>query len=120
VRLNVELKDSVPQVRTRLTSQQSFAFNEMEAAMRSLPLRPGYQVILPLFSEIDELVEHDTITVVGGPASRDGVQPDSWMVRFADPAIVSIYAIDVKTREVLAETVTQRRSGKKMRYVPSS
>jgi hypothetical protein len=79
-------------VRARRASQQSFALNEMETVIRSLPLRAGYQVILPLFSEIDESVEYDTVTVVGGPTA--------------------------KTREVLAETVTQRRSGKRMRFVP--
>ena len=120
VRLNVEPKDSVSQLHTRPTAQHAFAFNEMEMVMRSLPLRDGYQAVLPLFSEIDEQVELDTITVVAGPGAGTGTSSHAWTVRFADPAIVSTYEIDVASRAVLTQTVIQRQSGRRMRYVPDS
>lgn len=120
VRIDAGLTDSVPITRTRSTAQHAFAFNEMEMVMRSLPLRDGYRAVVPLFSEIDEQVEIDTISVVARADARDGAKASAWTVRFADPAIVSTYEIDAATRQILSHAVTQKKSGRKMRYVPDA
>ena len=93
----------------------AFAFNEREAVVRSLPLREEYHTVLPLFSEIDEVIEMDTVSVIGHVRADDAAS--AWRVRFADPAIVVTYEIDVTTRNVLSESITQRKSGGRMRYV---
>jgi hypothetical protein len=93
----------------------AFAFNEREQVIRSLPLAPGYRAILPLFSEIDEQVEMDSVAVVGRGETTVGASV--WRVRFADPALVVTYDIDVTTRQAVAESFFQRQGGRAMRYV---
>jgi hypothetical protein len=93
----------------------AFAFNEREQVIRSLPLAAGYRAILPLFSEIDEHVELDSVAVVGRGRTTAGASV--WRVRFADPAIVVTYDIDVTTRQAVTESVFQRQSARTMRYL---
>jgi hypothetical protein len=92
-----------------------FAFNEVELLVRSLRYVRGLQVVAPLFSEMDRALEYDTLTVVGrgAPVGRDS----TWVVRFADPAIVSLYSVDAARREIVGTEVTQRRGGAVLRYV---
>jgi hypothetical protein len=92
-----------------------FAFNEVELLVRSLRYARGLEVVAPLFSEVDRALEYDTLTVVGrgAPVGRDS----TWVVRFADPAIVSLYTIDSARREIAGTEVTQRRGGAVLRYV---
>lgn len=93
----------------------TFAFNEREQVIRSLPLAAGYRAIIPLFSEIDENVELDSVAVVARDHTSAGAAV--WRVRFADPAIVVTYAIDTITRQAITESVLQRQSGRVMRYL---
>jgi hypothetical protein len=92
-----------------------FAFNEVELLVRSLRYARGLEVVAPLFSEMDRALEYDTLTVLGRgvPAGRDS----TWVVRFADPAIVSVYSVDAGRREIVGTEVTQRRGGAVLRYL---
>jgi hypothetical protein len=72
-----------------------FGFNELHTLARALPLRAGYHVIAPLYSENDNALEHDTLTVLGREPS--GV----WNVRFTDAVIRSTYGIDERTRRIV-------------------
>jgi hypothetical protein len=99
--------DSVIKTLDKDFSSAPFGFNQLEMAMRSLPLRVGFTTTLPLYSEGDDSVEVDTVTVVGVIAGP----PATWMIRFADPAIVSTYTIDTAQRRVIGSEVTNRKSG---------
>ena len=89
-----------------------FNFQELDDLLRSLPLREGYERILPLFSEGDDSLEMDTVRVVSrDPAGR-------WTLRFADPAIVATYEIDERTRRIVRHEHVSRRSGATLRFVP--
>jgi hypothetical protein len=66
-------------------------------------------MILPLFSEADAELEHDTITVVTDTALADG--RTAWIVRFADPVIVQQYVVDAISRHTIRITTQQRKSG---------
>jgi hypothetical protein len=90
-----------------------FAFNQAETLIRALPLRRGYQRIVPLYSEIDAKVEYDTITVVGPNVGIAG----SWTIRFADPAIVQQWIIEENGRDVLSLETRPRRSPVVLRRV---
>jgi hypothetical protein len=92
-----------------------FAFNEVELLVRSLRYERGLQVVAPLFSEVDRALEYDTLTVVGRGAPAGG-RDSTWVVRFADPAIVSVYSVDAGRREIVGTEVTQRRGGAVLRY----
>jgi hypothetical protein len=89
-----------------------FNFQELDDLLRSLPLREGYERILPLFSEGDDSLEMDTVRVV----SRDPT--GRWTLRFADPAIVATYEIDEQTRRIVRHEHVSRRSGATLRFVP--
>ncbi len=92
-----------------------FAFQEVDLLARSLPFRQGFSVVVPLFSEMDHALEMDTLTVLGPDTARAG----AWIVRFADPVIVSHYVIDRTSRAMVMTETTPRRSNVRMRYVPS-
>lgn len=120
----VQHGDSVPVPFDSTYAAAPFAFNEVEALLRSVPLRSGFQVVVPLFSELDRAVEHDTITVLGpapddstagGPAERR-----AWRVRFADPVIVMTARVDAGTRTLADREIVQRRSGIRFRYVATA
>lgn len=75
----------------RPLARPAFAFNQRELVIRSLPPREGLQAILRLFSEADEAVEMDTVSVVGDVPGATG--HSAWRVR---------------------------QSGRRMRYVPAA
>lgn len=116
VRGTAQHADSVPRAIDRTFPETVFAFSEVELLVRSLPFTRGFTGIAPLFSENDEDVEHDTMTVVARDA-QPGREP-GWVVRFADPAIVTRYVIGERSRAILAAETTQRKSGARLRYVP--
>jgi hypothetical protein len=93
-----------------------FAFNEQELVLRSLPLRAGYAAILPLYSEGSDSLEKDTVTVLKGPTPAPG-SAAAWTVRFADPAIVEVYVIDDRTRQIISHEIQGRRSSGRLRVV---
>lgn len=82
-----------------------FNFDELDLVMRSLPLRPGYQALLPLYSEGDQDAEVDTALVEGKDSA--GV----WQVRFADKAIVATYGIAADTRQLVSYSHRFRADG---------
>jgi hypothetical protein len=84
-----------------------FGFNQLDLVIRSLPLRTGFRTTLPLYSEGDDSVEVDTVSVLGVKAAA----PAQWTVRFADPVIIATYGIDTVTRRVTSYEVTNRKSG---------
>jgi hypothetical protein len=90
-----------------------FHFDELDMLLRSLPLREGYEAILPLYSEGSDELEMDSVRVT--TRGTDGV----WSVRFADPAIVSTYGIHGTTREIVSQDILFRRNGGHMRKVIS-
>lgn len=88
-----------------------FHFQELDLLIQSLPLAAGYERILPLYSEGTDVLEMDSVRVEA--REPNGV----WRVRFADPAIVSTYRIDGKTREIVGFDVVSRASGRRQRRV---
>jgi hypothetical protein len=94
---------------------QVFGFAEVELLLRSLPYRPGYTAILPLYSEGDDAIEYDSVAVTGAPNGR-------WTVRFADPAIIATYGIDQASRRIVSYEVVNRRTNGRARklYIPNS
>ncbi|HEX8946152.1 MAG TPA: hypothetical protein VF785_23655 [Gemmatimonadaceae bacterium] len=115
VRGTVQHVDSAARTIDLTFPEDVFAFSEVELLVRSLPLRPAFTTVVPLFSENDEAVEHDTMTVVARDRSPE--REPGWIVRFADPAIVTRYVIGERSRAILAAETTQRRSGARLRYV---
>lgn len=92
-------------------SMPVFCFQELDDVLRSLPLRDGYEVLLPLYSEGSDTLEVDTARVV----SRD---PDGrWTIRFADPAIVATYHVDGRSRRIASREQVLRRNGVQYRFI---
>ena len=85
-----------------------YGFSEIEMIIRSLPFHPYYTAIVPLYSEGDDALEQDSITVVN---DRPGKR---WTVRFADPVVVAMYGIDASSRQILSYYVRNRKSGNSM------
>jgi hypothetical protein len=112
VKLTFTQADSGTQTRTHAYDVPVFHFNELDVLLRSLPLREGYEAILPLYSEGSDELEMDSVRVSARGA--DGV----WPVRFADPAIVASYGIDGATRRIVRYSVVLRRTGGVSRRVP--
>lgn len=111
VRLTITSPDSGTRSREHTYDVPVFHFNELDLLIRSLPLREGYEAILPLYSEGSDELEMDTVRVMARDA--DG----AWSVRFADPAIVSTYGIQADTREIVRYDVMSRRNGGHFRKV---
>ncbi len=89
---HVRLTSSIPDSsREHTYDVRVFHFNELDVLLRSIPLRDGYEAILPLYSEGSDQLEMDTVRVLGRDA---GV----WQLRFADPAIIATIGIDDRTR----------------------
>jgi hypothetical protein len=108
----VQHGDSTPRVFDHVFSDPVFAFNENDLLVRAVAFRSGLSVVLPLFSESDESVERDTITVVAPTkVRRNDRDEDAWIIRFADPAIVSTYVVLAASRQILSLDTQQRRSG---------
>ena len=99
-----------PRVNQHTYDGPVFNFQELNDLLRSLPLREGYERILPLYSEGDDSLEMDTVRIV----SRTGAR---WTLRFADPAIVATYEIDDQTRRIVRHEYVLRKTGATMRYV---
>lgn len=93
-----------------------FGATQLDIVIRSLPLRLGYQAILPLFSEGSFELEMDTVAVTG--EDRRAAGGAQWIIRFADPAIVTTYGISQKTRVIVRYEVVQRKTGDRFRQVP--
>jgi len=90
-----------------------FNFQELDDLLESLPLKQGYERILPLFSEGDDSTEMDTVRVVS--RAPDG----RWTLRFGDPAIVATYEVDERTRRIVRHEYVLRKTGTLMRYLDS-
>lgn len=103
-RVRVAVLDSGAMVREHTYDLPVFQFNELGALFRSLPLREGYEAILPVYSEGSDELEMDTVRVMARDAA--GV----WSIRFADPAVVATYGIDDGTRQIARYDVTSRTS----------
>jgi hypothetical protein len=101
--------DSAPQRIARAFGEPIFAFNEVGPIVRSLRYAPGLTLVVPLLSEADAAIEHDTITVVGDSALADG--SGVWIGRFADPVIEQRYVVDATSRATVRIVTRQRRSG---------
>jgi hypothetical protein len=113
----VQHGDSASRVFDRVFSDPVFAFNENDLLVRAVRFRSGLSVVLPLFSESDESVERDTITVVAPTTvRRNDRDEDAWIIRFADPAIVSTYVVLATSRELLSVDTQQRRTGSVLRF----
>src|SRR5581483_12083889 len=82
----VQPVDSAARQLDRAFPYPVFAFSEVDLLACSLPFHPGASFVVPLFSEMDEDLETDTLTVVGRDTTSSAAR---WVVRFADPAIVS-------------------------------
>lgn len=109
----IQYPDSAPQAFDKTFDVPVFAFNEVEPLVRSLDYRTVHRIVVPLFSEVDGDLEHDTLSVAG----RDTMAGrDVWVVRFADPAITTRYLVDVKTRAILDAVTTQRKAGTRFHY----
>ena len=105
--------DSLARTIDKQFARPPFGFNQLDMVVRSLPLRPGFRTTLPLYSEGDDSVEVDTVSVL---AVKDG-PPVQWVVRFADPVIIATYGIDTVKRRVVTYEVSNRASGAKFWHV---
>ena len=94
-----------------------FVFNELERIVRGLTYRAGLTVVVPLFSESDADLEHDTLTVLGDTLAQG---ERAWIVRFADPVIVTRYVVDARDRTLIEADTRQRRSGILIRQIPKT
>lgn len=65
VRRTVITPDSGVSVREHRFAVPVFHFNELTLLARSLPLRTGFRAIVPLYSEGDDALERDTLSVLG-------------------------------------------------------
>lgn len=109
----IQYPDSAPQAFDKTFDVPVFAFNEVEPLVRSLDYRTVRRIVVPLFSEVDGDLEHDTLSVIG----RDKMAGrDVWVVRFADPVITTQYLVDAKTRAILDAVTTQRKAGTRFHY----
>ena len=98
--------------------QPVFAFSELELLVRSVYFRTGLRFVLPMFSEGDRAIEHDTLSVVGPTADANG-RPE-WIVEWADPAIVTTYVVDARSRTIVGNDTRQRKTGAHGRIGPAN
>jgi hypothetical protein len=115
---SIQRQDSAARPFDQAFAQDIFAFSEVELLVRSLPFNPGLSLVVPLFSESDAAQELDTMTVIGPDSATSPRR--GWVIRFADPAIVTRYVIDAQSRAILSAETMQRRTGARLRYVPTS
>jgi hypothetical protein len=104
--------DSVVRRVEHTYDQPVFHFAELDWIVRAVPLRAGYRTIVPLYSEHDDALEKDTLSVEGRGA--DGV----WNVRFADPVIIGHYDINETTRLIVGREVERHAGGPHFKVVP--
>ena len=110
VRAQLVHGDSAPVARDLRYPQPVFGFNELDAIVRSLPYGPGYKRIVPLFSEGDNDLEYDTLTVLERVPGTSR-QPAVWKVRFADKVVVLEFAVEESSRRILSRTGRARATG---------
>lgn len=75
VRSRLVRGDSAPVVKEQRYPQPVFGFNELDALIRSIPYAPGYTRVVPLYSEGDNDIEYDTLTVLGRAAGGSEAAP---------------------------------------------
>jgi hypothetical protein len=102
--------DSGTSTKTHTYEHPVFDFQELDDLLRSLPLRDGYEKILPLYSEGTDTLEMDTVRITGHSGG-------TYTLRFADPAIVATYDVDEKTRAIVRHESVGRKSGKLLQYL---
>jgi hypothetical protein len=93
VRVRLNNANGSPILREHWYGLPVFNFVELDALIRSIPLRAGYAALLPLYSEGDDSLEVDTVRVVGVDSRG------AWRIRFADPAIVATFEVHGATRQ---------------------
>lgn len=104
VKMAVTQPDSGTRTKEHTYDVPVFHFNELDVLIRSIPMREGFEAILPLYSEGSDELEMDTVRV--NARGADGI----WAIRFADPAIVATYGIDA-SRKIVRYEVFPRRGG---------
>lgn len=109
----IQYPDSAPRSFDKTFDTPVFAFSEVDPLVRSLDYRTGLTMVVPLFSEVDADVEHDTLSVT---ERTRAFATDAWIVRFADPVIITRYVVDARTRAILDAVTTQRKSGLRFHY----
>lgn len=102
--------DSAPDTRELSYPHPVFAFNELDVLVRSLPYARGYTRVVPLFSEGDNDLEYDTLTVLEKVPETAG-EPALWKVRFADKVIVVEFAVEEGSRRIVSRIGGARASG---------
>jgi hypothetical protein len=102
--------DSGTSTVTHTYERPVFDFQELGDLLRSLPLRDGYEKILPLYSEWSDTLEMDTVRITGHSGR-------TYTLRFADPAIVATYDVDEKTRAIVQHESVSRKGGKLLQYL---
>lgn len=111
VRRSLTQPDSAKKVVEHDFGTPMFYFEALDDIIRSVPLRAGYQAVVPLYSEGDDGIEMDTVRVEGRDSA--GV----WNVRFADPVIIAQYGIDGKTRNIVRHEIGRHADRAHFRYV---
>jgi len=111
VRRSITQPDSAKKVVEHDFGTPMFHFEALDDVVRSIPLRAGYQAILPLYSEGDDGIEMDTVRVEG--RDTKGV----WNVRFADPVIIAHYGIDGTTRTIVRHDIARHADRAHFQYV---
>lgn len=111
----IQRNDSSARRVTAMYDESVFAFEQLEQLVAALRFRPGLQVVLPLFSEADGTLEHDTLTVLRDTTIR---REPAWLVRFADAVITTRYTVSAASRRILDAQIRQRRSGIQFHLVP--
>jgi len=82
-----------------------FTFQELDLVIEALPLREGFSALLPLFSEVDDRMELDSVRVqASSPAGQ-------WSIRFADSVIVATFLVDGATRRIVGYQHVFRKDG---------
>ena len=104
VRMTVTHPDSGTRTKEHTYDVPVFHFSELDVLIRSIPMREGFEAILPLYSEGSDELEMDTVRV--NARGADG----TWTIRFADPAIVATYGVDA-ARKIVRYEVFPRRGG---------
>lgn len=110
VRATRAVGDSVVRRWERTFDVPVFAFSEVDLLVRSLPLDSGFRLVVPLYSEGSDELEMDTVSM-----KDPGTGTGRAEIRFADPAIVAVHAVDRETRALVGQRIVARKAGMRMR-----
>jgi hypothetical protein len=111
----VRRANQAPQRVNEAFIQPVFALNEVGQLVCSLDhYEAGMTEIVPVFSEMDEELQRDTLTVLRGK-TLPGHAP-GWVVRWAAPATTTDYVVDASTRRIVDAVATRRDTGAETRY----